>query len=50
MLGLAQYYLNLVKAPLRDPETKGENLKLERYLYLYENFKLNLGTGIESVR
>lgn len=40
LLGLAQYYLNLVKDPLNNENTKGEILKLERYQFMYENFKL----------
>jgi hypothetical protein len=35
---------------LTNIETKGENLKLERYRFMYENFKLHMITGIESAR
>lgn len=48
LYGLAQFYLNEVKAPLTDPETKGEFLKLERYRFTYENFKLHMITGVDQ--
>jgi len=50
LYGLAQHYLNSVKTPLLDKDTKGENLKLERYRFMYENFKLHMITSVDSTK
>ncbi len=48
LYGLAQYYLNNVKKPLLDPQTKGDKLMLERFRYVYETNKLQMLTFNES--
>jgi hypothetical protein len=37
---LAHHYLTAVKDIMLDPTTKGDALKLERFKYMYESFKL----------
>lgn len=41
-LGLAYYYLNQVKTPLTHKDTVGDLLKVERFKYYYESFKLQV--------
>ena len=40
LFNLAKSYLEQCKTPLLDPDTKGDILKLERFKYRYESFKL----------
>ena len=53
LFNLSQQYLDMCKAPLLDIDTKGEMLKLERFKYRYETFKLHLAIdqkGLEMIQ
>lgn len=47
---LANHYLNAVKDVVLDEKTKGEALKLERFKYMYETFKLTTKYQTDSTK
>ena len=50
LYSLASHYLNQVKAPVTDPNIKGDKMMLERFRFLYETNKIHLLTVPNSLK